>query len=198
MCWALTSSENCNACQYGWHCPFNHPNCKSWGDWALYPWRGRHMLLTWKVLALIQLWWEQISQIIFTQAHLAFREFQLSLDIGRGHMYIPVLRGFHAFYYWRWKNLDLNYGRNTVLNLLLCHRWTFNRIKCARSFWAWINLLLAFSSPLMSIKLSANLGGNEWRRCLVSIINPPNPYGWGYQEFPQILPTVYMYWYNFS
>ena len=82
-------------------------------------------------------------------------------------MYIPVLPGFHAFYDWRWKNLDLNYGQNipsfTVLNLLLCHRWTLNRIKYARSFRAWIGLLLAFSSSLMSIKLQIRevMGGES-------------------------------------
>ena len=32
------------------------------------------------------------------------------------------------------------------------------------------------SSPLMSIKLSANQGRNVWGKCLVSIIDPPNPY----------------------
>ena len=101
---------------------------------------------------------------IFIQDHLALREFWLSFGTGMSHKCMPVLPGSYIFPGWyvtsslcfTGKILILNYGRDIpslLLHALFCNRWTFNRIKYARSFWAWIGLLLAFSSSLMSIKM---------------------------------------------
>ena len=112
-------------------------------------------LLTWKVLALSQLWWEQMTPILWS--------YQSSPKL------IWPLENF---------SYPLTQAGATCIYLFSQDSMHFMIEFCF------------FSSPLMSIKLSTNQGGIVWGKCSVSIINPPNPYGWGYQEFPQILPTT--------